>query len=82
VIDNNMTVEIGASLKVPTEYTLEIKELHDAILRRRDKAKHSQTYNLWMRLNVLLPETKTGTWSIRHGLTTVYVVKISQMDAE
>lgn len=80
--DQKKYIPNGTSFQVPIEHTLEVKELHDAILRRRDKAKHVQTYNLWMRLHVLIPETRDGTWNIRHGLTTVYVVKMSDSSAE
>ncbi|GEM_PF-4360041 len=73
---------VGNQLNIPEESSLEIKKLHDKLIRLKSKAHHTQTYLLWTRIHALLPETTKGTWGIRHSRTKTYLVKLSERDED
>lgn len=70
-----MDYELGHAIQIPEEFAREIKVLHDYALSTKAK-RRTATHDLWVRVFALVPESKNGTWEIRHGLTTVYVVKL------
>lgn len=75
-------IKVGASLPIPDEHTREIKELHDKIAKAKSGARYTLNYDLWVRIYNLIPETQKGTWHLRHGLTKVHLVKMSNSDMD
>jgi hypothetical protein len=73
---------VGQQLDFHEDHCLEIKELDDKLSRLKGKASRVAIYNLWMRIYELLPDTKIGTWAIRHSRTKVYMVKMSMAESD
>ena len=75
-----MTYDVGSEVRIPEEYQREIKQLDDKLTTAR--GKRVPRHDLWARIFHLLPMVKDGTWSLRHGRTTVYLVKLDMRQQE
>lgn len=76
------THNVGKQLNFEDEHYLEIKELDDKLRRLKGKCNAVATYMLWTRIYALLPDTKIGTWALRHSYTKCYMVKTSDAEAD
>ena len=79
---NDGTARLGTCVQVPEDQVMELKELHDKLVRLKGKATSVATYVLWTRFYDLLPELRHGTWAIRHSMTKMYLVKLAHSDAD
>lgn len=69
-------MKLGTSIQIPDDLALEIKELDDKFTRLKGKACQVARFNLWTAIYDAAPDTKTGTWQLRHSKTKVFVVKM------